>query len=105
MKKHRANTRSGLSVNLVERSSRSSAVRAMKDIGPVVYAIRLGDDVKIGWILAVMPGDLEDEQAIHARLVPFRSRGREYYHQTPEVLAEVNRLRAAVGMESLDTLS
>lgn len=124
MKKHRSNTRRSECATSLDRPLGLAATKAMKDIGDVVYAIRLPDSaIKIGWtsdlaqrrrswrikgnegILAVMPGTIADEQAIHDRLVPYRSRGREYYHQTPEVLAEVNALRGSVGMQPLDSLS
>ena len=89
---------------------RSAALRALTMGQPVVYAIRtqLGD-IKIGCstqldrrrhqfgtnaeILAFTPGDFDAEAEIHERLQQYRSRGHEYYHPTPEVLAVVNEMR------------
>lgn len=100
-----------------------SKTRALRNLGPVVYALRLDDDIiKIGYttdlvdrertvrrqgnsttseLLAVMLGTYNDEQALHARLEPFRAHGIEYYHPTPEVLAVVNEMRASIGMTAL----
>lgn len=47
-----------------------------------------------------MPGTLADEQAIHQRLVDHLHHGREYYRPPPEVMAEVNALRAGLGLEA-----
>lgn len=126
MKKRSVHSRHKLAVSAVVRPEMDpiSPVQAMAAIGPVVYAIRLLDGaVKIGWtsdlsqrkrtwriagnegILAVMPGTLDDEQEIHARLSDHLMYGREYYKQTPEILAEVNRLRASVGMDALMSLA
>jgi len=126
MQKRSAHSRKKVGVDLIDRPvlDEMTPVQAMKAIGSVVYAIRFDDgSVKIGWtsdlaqrkrtwrirgndgILAVMPGSVEDEQAIHERLIPHRHHGVEYYHQTPEVLAEVNALRGSVGMPPLDSLS
>ena len=92
----------------------------MDNMGSVVYAARLADGtVKIGWtrhfgdrlrylksatkqdveLLAFRFGDLEDERAIHARLVDHRIKGhREFYRPAPEVLAVVNEMRSALNM-------
>jgi hypothetical protein len=89
---------------------RAQALRALTMNESVVYALRLnGGIIKIGCsaslhnrrrfveagaeILAFRFGTYEDEQAIHASLVPHRARGREYYHPTAEVLAVVNDMR------------
>ena len=125
MQKRSVNTRSVVNADTIDRPTvKPTAVQAMKAIGPVVYAIRFEDgSVKIGWtsdlaqrkrtwrirgndgLLAVMPGSIDDEQAIHGRLVPHRHHGHEYYHQTPEVLAEVNTIRVSVGMDPLVSLT
>lgn len=87
---------------------RSPVLHALTGGGHVVYALRLPDGaIKIGCsknlanrasglhgqILGFMPGDFDDEQAIHDALKPHRAHGWEYYHATPEVLAVVNRMR------------
>lgn len=96
-----------------------SPAAILEALGPVVYAIRTKDQlIKIGFtgnlaarrrhlstrredMLGFFRGTLEDEQAIHAQLVPFRARGREYYHPTPEVLAVVNDMRADIGLSPI----
>lgn len=92
-------------------------------IGPVVYAIRAkSGHVKIGHtsnlarrckqvgrgrksILGFAPGTREDEDAIHRRLDGLATEGREWYPDCDEVLAVVNEMRAALGVEELDSLS
>jgi hypothetical protein len=96
---------------------------AMRALGSVVYAARLADGtIKIGWtehfderlhwlkhyvqqdveLLAFRCGaTYEDEQAIHATLVPHRARGREYYEPTAEVLAVINDMREEIGLPLL----
>jgi len=95
----------------------------MTALGGVVYAAQLEDGtIKIGYterfgdrlrylkrytgqdvkLLAFRPGAYEDEQAIHASLVPhrvpFTEFAREYYAPAPEVMAVVNEIRSSVGM-------
>jgi hypothetical protein len=98
-------------------SVRTQAIHAMTGGEPVVYALRLLDGIiKIGCtrdlpkrrtaydrseILAFRFGDEQDEQAIHATLIPHRARGREYYHPTPEVLAVVNDMRSDFNLPPL----
>ena len=101
-----------------------SRYSGLRMLGPVVYALRLDDGIiKIGFttdladrertvrrqgksdsseLLAFMTGGTyEDEQAIHARLVEHIAHGREYYHPTKAVLAEVNRMREALSLAPL----
>lgn len=88
----------------------------------LIYAIRCPDGaIKIGWtkdlmsrrrhfttadtpesILAVSPGTLDQEQALHAQLRGSVARGQEYYHPTPEVLAYVNGVRTQLGISPID---
>lgn len=87
---------------------------AMGLVGEVVYAVRIGDVVKIGHtadlarrfselradqVLAFKPGTLDDEQAIHAMLDGHQHHAVEYYYPTPAVLAVVNQMRVALGLE------
>lgn len=87
---------------------------ALLALGPVVYAVRCGDTIKIGHtrdlsnrmsglhadeLLAVMPGTYDDEQALHARLVDHRHHGHEWYYPTPGVLAIVNEMRDRIGLQ------
>lgn len=88
-------------------------------IGSCVYALRTEDDlVKIGFttnladrrrkhradwsrLLAITPGTLADEQAIHRRLKPHRARGHEIYRPTADVFAVVNEVRERYGLEPI----
>lgn len=89
---------------------------AMSSLGEVVYAVRVGDLIKIGFssnmaqrmgalnpteILAFKLGNYADEQAIHRRLVDHVARGREWYYPTPGVFDVINEMRHALGMESI----
>lgn len=101
-------------------TARRTSVRALSaDVGSVVYAARLSDGtIKIGYtadiykrmaklggmsaILALKPGGLDEEQAIHRTLTEYRAHGHEYYHPVPEVLAVVNEMRMAYGMSPIE---
>lgn len=87
---------------------------ALKAVGTVVYAVRVGDLVKIGHtgdlanrvsglrageVLAFMPGTRADEQALHDRLTEHVHHGREWYYPTPDVFAVVNEMRERLGLE------
>lgn len=92
--------------------------RALAALGSVIYAVRVGELIKIGFstnyarrryalgvehddLLAIVPATQADETEIHRRLVDHRHHGREYYFPTPAVLREVDRLRALIGLEPL----
>lgn len=112
-------TTAGALADANEHGQRETRTSIARECGPVVYAARLADGViKIGFtknigdrlrylgcnfegLLALVPGTLDDERAIHARLVAHRARGREYYHPVPEVLDAVNIMRATFGIEPL----
>lgn len=98
--------------------SGTSPRAAARDVGPVVYAIRMKDGIiKIGHttsiyeralalgglnaLLALRAGTLDDEQAIHRALQPYRARAIEYYYPVPEVLAVVNEMRVAMQMDPI----
>lgn len=91
--------------------TRGAALRAL---GAVVYAVRVGDVIKIGHttdlanrvsglhadeVLAFAPGTYDDEQELHARLTEHLHHGREWYYPTPAVLAVVNEMRERLGLE------
>jgi len=91
--------------------TRASALAAL---GPVVYAVRVGDRIKIGYtsnlyrrlkkfgvhdVLAFRPGTFDTELEIHHRLSAYAVEGREWYAPVPEVLAVVNEMRAVLGLE------
>lgn len=81
----------------------------LTSLGDVVYFAQVrGGIIKIGFtgdlarrrtelpsarLLAFRFGTHADEQAIHARLVEHRARGREWYHPTDEVMAEAHAAR------------
>jgi len=93
---------------------RAEAIRAIQQGHPMLYALRLSDGaIKIGCsrdianrrrqfrgseVLGVRFGEEDEEQAIHATLVPHRARAWEYYHPTPAVMAVVNQMRDEFGL-------
>ncbi|MEP7738542.1 hypothetical protein ABKW28_12870 [Nocardioides sp. 31GB23] len=98
---------------------RASAIRALTMGEPTVYAVQLPDGtIKIGCsehldkrrrcidpdaeVLGFMPGDFDDEAAIHAQLVEYRDHGREYYRPTSAVLAVVNRMRQRFNLPPIE---
>lgn len=89
---------------------------AMRALGAVVYAVRVGDLIKIGHtsdlatrvtqlhadeILAVQVGTRDDEQALHARLDGHQHHGVEWYFPTRAVMVAVNEMREALGLEPI----
>lgn len=89
---------------------------AMRSLGEVVYAVRVGEVVKIGhtadlaqrcWtlraseVLAFVPGTRADEQALHDRLAAHLHHGREWYYPTPGVVEVVNEMRERLGLQPL----
>lgn len=107
--------------NLATSERKSSVRPLLAALGPVVYAIRTRDNlVKIGFtsnlahryaqigsmanILGWKSGTLNDESAIHRHLAPHAVRGREYYAPHPDVLAVVNEMREALGLEDVASL-
>lgn len=102
---------------LCDSRHRNASIRALQALGPLVYAVRTKDGlVKIGVttdliermkhikggtaeLLALKPGDFDDELAIHRRLRGHATEGREYYLPTPTVLREVNTMRATLGLD------
>ena len=99
------------------RQSRASLLR---DLGPVIYFLRVGGLVKVGFtrdlaqrlpdyppdtaLLAWRTGaTLADEQALHEQLSPHTAARREWYHPTPEVIALVNQARIDCGIAKYAT--
>lgn len=99
------------------RSFQNESIRALQVVGdPFIYAIltgaglikigitgdlvkrKIGIEGKTKQILAFRPGDLQDEQNIHASLKAYRAYDTtlrtEYYQPAPRVLEEVNWLRS-----------
>lgn len=97
--------------------SRRQAMRMVAALGSVVYAVRIGELIKIGWtsdiaqrvnsfgacdVLAVRPGPRSDETAVHRSLSGRAVRGREWYSPSdPAVMAVVNDMRASIGASPL----
>ncbi len=82
----------------------------LRALGPVIYFAQMRDGlIKIGYtsdlrqrrygweqgsrVLAFRYGTLDDEQLIHQGLADSRAYGREWYHPTDEVMAEVHAAR------------
>jgi hypothetical protein len=106
----------------VEQARATLIAECLRDLvgAELIYAIRCPDGViKIGHtrnlsarrrhfdttpeaILAIKPGTYAEEQAVHTRLSGSVARGQEYYHPTPEVLAYVNDLRSALGIQPVE---
>lgn len=100
-----------------EKIEQGEALDAIFGNQQVLYAIRIkGGVIKIGcsaqirkrrnWIqgveiLALVPGDFDQEAAIHAQLAAHVHHGREWYNPTPEVLAVVNDMRAEFNLDPI----
>ncbi len=54
-----------------------------------------------GWqhVLAVQPGTLADERALHARFAEHVVSGREYFTPAPDLIAYINEIRLRLGVE------
>jgi len=93
--------------------TRAAALRA---VGEVVYAARVGEHIKIGHttnlqnrlnqlgateLLGFQPGTYDDEQQIHRELAIWAAKGREYYHPAPPVILAVNAIRQFCHLEPL----
>lgn len=79
-----------------------------------IYYVRLDSHMKIGWagdvrkrlrayppgisILAMHPGTLRDERAIHARFEFCRAHGREWYSRHPSLLDHIEAVRKEHGI-------
>lgn len=99
------------------RERRLSRGGALKALGPVIYAVLVDDQVKIGFtanlanrisglhateVLGFRPGTLAEEQEIHARLQGLAVTGREWYPRLPAVLDVVNEMRDTIGLPRLE---
>lgn len=93
----------------------TSMARMLTDLGPVIYYLRVGAYIKIGFTsdlamrLRGYPPDakllawrtdatISDERALHRRLWASRSVRQEWYAATPEIIAEVKDARVACGL-------
>jgi hypothetical protein len=96
-----------------------SAPTLARSLPPVVYFLRMEDGIiKIGWtgqlgtrisqlgrtwtdILAILPGSLADEKAMHAEFAEHLAHHKEYFHPAPRLLAKVNLIRQGAGVEPI----
>lgn len=99
------------------RPSRAAALKALSQLGPVIYAIATPAGlIKIGYtsdlgkrlrkfkdfgagdaqVLAFAFGSPEDERALHHNLRDALAAGREWYTPTADVLHVINEWRARV---------
>lgn len=106
--------------------ARHEALALLSLAGDWLYAVRIGDYIKIGFtkhlhqrmqhmtnhgrrigisgemqILALVAGTCGDEKAVHERLATHCTKGREWYAPHPEVLAVVNEWREGMGAQPL----
>lgn len=106
--------------------SRTAALEAVSQIGPVLYACTFGPMIKIGWsahldrrmmvlradaarrgfrrceMLAFRFGDAADEAEVHRTLSGHAAEGREYYHRSPEVMGVINEWRTPLGLPDIE---
>ena len=113
----RKSTRYDVVGHYVPVSDNRSLRDVASDVGPVLYAVRVNGMIKIGFtrdvyervrkygnirnILALKPGSLADETALHRSLRAHCAKGREYYHPAPEVIALVNEWRSALNFDPI----
>ena len=101
----------------IYNTQQKPALDALQHGESMLYAMRVDDGlIKIGcsrdiakrrqWlvgeILALKPGDFDDEREIHRSLTAHVHHGREWYNPTPEVLAVVNELRRYFKLQPID---
>lgn len=95
--------------------SRPAALKALRGTS-WLYAMRVpGGFIKIGYsanlehrvrqlhgeIVALTPGEREQEMDLHRQLADHVHHGREYYLPTPEVMAVVNEWRERWNLEPI----
>lgn len=93
----------------------TSRTRLLRELGPVIYYLRVGPLVKIGYTgnlagrLNNYPPDTkllawrtdatpEMEREIHASLTAHGAARREWYYPTPEIIAVINQARIDCGI-------
>ena len=86
----------------------ASPLPAPKPVDGIVYFIRSGGYIKIGWtsnldkrmkayppdttLLAVMPGTRKDERAIHKRFAHLLTHGREWFPLAPQITEYIGQV-------------
>lgn len=110
--------------NRVPVTGRSNAPSALvNDIGPIIYFGRRNGLIKIGFtsgwlesrmkraglhwpdLIAIRPGTLAEEQALHQQLRPHLARGREWYTPCAEIYDLVDEIRAGYRLPPVDRTS
>lgn len=93
----------------------TTRARLLRDLGPVIYYLRVGALVKIGYTgdlaqrIRDYPPDVkllawrtnatfEMEQEIHAALTAHTAARVEWYYPTPEIIAVINQARIDCGI-------
>lgn len=102
-----------------EDTRKPSLTQLSRLIGACVYFIRCEDGtIKIGhttniaarkrkfgsgWehILAIVPGTIDDEHALHGRFAEHLAHGQEYFHPVPELIEHINEIRERMGVEPI----
>ncbi|MEU4772952.1 GIY-YIG nuclease family protein [Micromonospora sp. NPDC023644] len=107
----------GISAGAVHRQRMKELSTALKSLGSVVYFIKFGPYVKIGYstqlhgrlralgkpttdVLAVIPGGYAEEQELHTRFKKARVIN-ELFHATPELVEFINEIRTKAGVEPI----
>lgn len=109
-------------LRVIRQQRRADRLAALSDLDRSIYAIRTPDDlIKIGFsqslgrrlrsyginldniedLLMVMPGTLQEENALHKRFRPHLIRGREYYRPARPIIEFVNGVRVKAGIPPL----
>lgn len=100
-------------------SNANNLTQLSRELGSCVYFIRCDDGaIKIGttthianrkrafgsgWerILAVIPGDRDDEHNLHVKFAHHLIRGREYFAPDAEIIDHINAIRVRLGVSRL----
>jgi len=121
---HHANVAHASVQRDIARTQHRTSEALMKKIHPQwrevtldgwIYYVRIGDEIKIGYtknvrkrmhayppapmseLLAVHPGTLQDEAALHQRFTPYRSNRREWYERRPAIMRHIADVVAEYG--------
>lgn len=119
MQKRSIHSKTRKPLDQVERAAdRVNARSWLRLLGPVIYAARHDDMIKIGWtsnlsnrlsklggvnsLLAWQPGTLDDEQALHRSLTGHAIHGLEWYRLDDlTVLDVINQMRDRLSLPAI----
>ncbi len=113
MQKRKTNL--GPAVKMYGQESTRSVSALIRELGPVVYYLRVGALVKIGYTTNLaerlkryppdstllawrLQGTRDVEAEVHARLASSLAHGREWFHPSDEVRAEIADAQEACGI-------